>query len=322
MRELLLCSSHGHVRGDLPVEAISEAICEPGTLLWLDISDPDAGDIVLLREEFNFHPLAIEDAIRQRQRPKVEIYDGYYFLVFYVVEYDEAAGAITTRALHVFIGTNYIVSVHQGAIRQIRETLDRWRAPHHPIDNTIGALVHTLLDAIVDDYFPIMDQVADRVEALEDAIFERYDESAVQVIFALKRDMLNMRRVVAPERDVLNVLLRRDIPVFTEADRAYLQDVYDHLVRVGDSIDVYRELLSSALDSYLSLQSNKLNQIVKVLTIASIMLMSAALIAGIYGMNFAYMPELGWRFGYPFALLLMAGVATGLLLFFKYKRWI
>jgi magnesium transporter len=141
-------------------------------------------------------------------------------------------------------------------------------------------------------------------------------------MFGLKRDLLSLRRVVAPERDVLNVLLRRELPIFRQADIAYLQDVYDHLVRVTDNIDTYRDLLSSALDSYLSLQSNNLNQVVKILTIASIILMADSLIAGIYGMNFAHMPELQWRIGHGFAILVMVVVTAGLIIYFKRKRWL
>jgi len=134
--------------------------------------------------------------------------------------------------------------------------------------------------------------------------------------------LLHLRRVVAPERDVLNRLLRRELPVFKPEDTVYLQDVYDHIVRVTDSIDTYRDLLSSALDSYLSVQSNNLNQIVKVLTIASIILMSNALVSGIYGMNFRFMPELEWKLGYPFALGLMVIISTALILYFRRRKWL
>ena len=197
----------------------------------------------------------------------------------------------------------------------------RWKAPDSPLGHEVSALVHALLDALVDSYFPLMDQVADRVEDLEDTIFIQYDESAIQTIFGLKKDLLSLRRVIAPERDVLNVLLRRQLPIFHPEDIAYLQDVYDHIVRVTDSVDTYRDLLSSALDSYLSLQSNNLNQVMKLLTMASIVLMTDALIAGIYGMNFRYMPELGWRLGYGWALLLMALATIGVTLYFRRRKW-
>ena len=336
-------------KSDLPLADINHLLNVPNTIVWLDIQDPGDADVALLADEFGFHPLAIEDAIRSHERPKVDAYpsaafvegsdahvsvaradepdetsaqNSYYFIVFYEAAFDPTEERITTEALNLFIGSNYLVSVHKGDIRHVTETLTRWQTPNSPLGNTVGALVHALLDSVVDDYFPLMDRVADRTEDLEDTIFVEFNEDAIQAIFGLKRDLLSLRRVVAPERDVLNVLLRRELPVFRQIDIAYLQDVYDHLVRVTDNIDTYRDLLSSALDSYLSLQSNNLNQIVKILTIASIILMANSLVAGIYGMNFVHMPELQWRLGHGFALLLMAVITAALVIYFKRKRWL
>ncbi|GAB4212226.1 MAG: magnesium/cobalt transporter CorA [Roseiflexaceae bacterium] len=320
MPETLVCYTDGRFNGDITPTNISEILNEPNTVVWLDIRDPSEQDVALLRDEFQFHPLSLEDAVREQQRPKVEAFEGYYFIVFYAVAYQE--DRIQTQALHLFVGHNFLVSVHRGDFRQIDETVARWRAPNSPLGKSVGALLYALLDAIVDDYFPAMDRVTDRIEDLEDAIFEQFDKTSIQTIFGLKRDLLMLRRTLSPERDVVNVLLRREVPVFRAKDLVYLQDLYDHIVRLSDNIDTYRDLLSSALDSYLSLQSNRLNQIVKVLTIASIILMSDALIAGIYGMNFAFMPELGWQFGYPFALGLMLTVSLGLIALFKRLKWI
>ncbi len=253
--------------------------------------------------------------------PRFNSYNKYYFLVFYAVCYCDD-NTIETQQLNLFLSKNYIVSVHNGEFKQVKETIARWRAPDSPLGNTVGALLYALLDSIVDDYFPVMDQVAEHIDELEDDIFDEFDQSAIQNIFSLKRDLLQVRRIIAPERDVINTLLRREVPVFRPEDIVYLQDLYDHIVRVADSLDVYRDLLSSALDSFLSVQSNNLNQIVKVLTIASIILMSDALIAGIYGMNFEFMPELHWRFGYFYALGLMVAVGLGLVLFFRHKKWL
>jgi magnesium transporter len=247
---------------------------------------------------------------------------AYYFVVFYAAIFDHTHGHITTQPLSLFIGANYLVTVHSGPMRYIPETLARWQMPNSPLEHKVSNLVYALLDTIVDDYFPLMDQVADRVEELEDTIFVHFDEESIQTIFGLKKDLLSLRRVVAPERDVLNVLLRRQLPIFRPDDVAYLQDVYDHLVRVTDNIDTYRDLLSSALDSYLSLQSNRLNEIVKVLTIASIILMADALVTGFYGQNFKFFPELGWPIGSFWSLLLIAVVTIGLIAFFRRKKWL
>lgn len=321
MSDMLVCRSNGTFRGDVTPEAIDNMLQEPDNIVWFDITDPKEHDIAILRDEFHFHPLSIEDAMRGHQRPKIDTYSKYYFLVFYAVYYCKD-NTIEVQQLNLFLGKNYIVSVHHGEFKQVKETISRWRAPDSPLGNTVGALLYALLDSIVDDYFPVMDQVADHIDELEDDIFEEFNQNAIQNIFSLKRDLLQMRRIIAPERDLINTLLRREVPVFQPEDIVYLQDVYDHVVRVADSLDVYRDLLSSALDSFLSVQSNNLNQVVKVLTIASIILMSNALIAGIYGMNFVFMPELQWRFGYFYALGLMVAVSLGLVLYFRHKKWL
>ena len=323
MRELTVCNDEGAF--DSPSEAaldLDTIALQPGKTLWLDLVAPNEEDIGVLRERFGFHPLAIEDATRRDQRPKVDSYEDYYFVVFYSLSVASPLGEIVIEPLYLFIGKNYLVTIHANPIPQIQETLRRWRAPNAALGQDVGALIYALLDAIVDDYFPLMDDVADRVEDLEEHIFERFDESALNKIFQLKKELLQIRRVVAPERDVLNVMLRRDIPVFGDDDVTYLQDVYDHIIRVLDSLDTYRDLLSSALDSFLSVQSNRLNQVVKVLTVTSIVLMSATLVAGIYGMNFDYMPELHWRYGYPWALGLMVAISGALVLWFRRIKWL
>jgi magnesium transporter len=321
MHTLLVCQN-GQFGTGLEPSALKEVLANPEAVVWLDICDPTEQDIALLRDRLEFHPLAIEDAVRAHERPKVDAYGKYYFIAFYAASYNGSTDEIELQAIHLFLGANYLVTVHQGQIRQIGETAARWQAPNSPLSHKVSALVYALLDALVDEYFPLMDQVADRIEDLEDTIFTHFSESAIQTIFSLKTDLLRFRHVVAPERDVLNVLLRRELPVFKAEDTAYLQDIYDHIVRVTDNIDTYRDLLSSALDSYLSLQSNNLNQIMKLLTMASIILRSNALVAGVYGMNFRFMPELGWKIGYPFALGLMVVVSLVLILYFRLKRWL
>ncbi|HNP86734.1 MAG TPA: magnesium/cobalt transporter CorA [Kouleothrix sp.] len=321
-RRTVVCASEGQFQTQIDAADISELLTRPGTFVWLDLHDPQPDDLQLLRDEFGFHPLSIEDAARHHERPKLEAFDTYYFMVFYALHYMRDEQKLLSQALGLFIGANYLVSVHPGPIATIDETIARWQNHTAEFGNDSGALLYALLDAIVDDYFPVIDELAERVEDIEQQIFEHFREEALQEVFSLKRDLLAVRRVVAPERDVLNVLIRREVPIFERNTILYLQDVYDHIVRITDSIDTYRDLLSSALDAFLSLQSNQLNQVVKVLTIASIILMCNALVAGIYGMNFEFMPELHWRLGYPWALALMVGISLGLLWFFRRRRWL
>jgi len=321
-RQLVVCKSNGQFNSHVNPNEIDQLINQPDTFLWLDLQNPQEQSIELLRQEFKFHTLAIEDATRHHERPKLEAFDSYYFMVFYALSYDDAQRRLVAQSIGMFIGSNYIVSVHQGEISAINDTIKRWQANTADFGDDAGALLYSLLDAIVDDYFPVIDQLAERVEDIEEQIFERFSENALQDVFGLKRDLLAVRRIVAPERDVLNVLIRREVPIFERNSILYLQDVYDHIVRITDSIDTYRDLLSSALDAFLSVQSNRLNQVVKVLTITSILLMTDALIAGIYGMNFDFMPELRWQYGYPFALGLMVVFDVGLVLFFRWRKWL
>jgi magnesium transporter len=321
-RQLVVCRADGQFRSTVNPEDISDIIKGKGQFVWLDMQAPQDADIALLRDEFKFHPLAIEDATRHHERPKVESYENYYFLVFYAISYDQKKNRLFSEPMNLFIGANYLVSVHQGEIKAIDETIKRWQKDEEGFGQDAGAILYALLDTITDDYFPVIDRLADQVEAIEEQIFARFSEDALQSVFGLKRDLLSVRRIVAPERDVLNVLIRREVPIFERNTILYLQDVYDHIVRITDSIDTYRDLLSSALDAFLSVQSNRLNQIVKVLTIASIVLMSDALIAGIYGMNFEFMPELHSAYGYPFALGLMLVISVGLVAFFRWRKWL
>jgi magnesium transporter len=321
----LIVAENGKLTRDARSAPIREMLAKPGVMLWLDIEAPDQDDAGLLQGEFGFHPLAVEDAIRSHERPKIDAHGSYYFIVFYSADFRATADGIDLHGLHLFVGANFLITVHAAPIAEVSDTMARCLASGRadsPPTHDIGALVYALLDAVVDEYFPLMDRIADRIEELEDTIFIRFDETAIQTIFGLKTDLLRLRHVVSPERDVMNRLLRLELPVFRQDDLPYLQDIYDHIVRVTDTIDTYRDLLSSALDSYLSIQSNRLNEIIKVLTIASIVLMSCALVTGFYGMNFRFMPELEWPMGEAYALALMGLITVGLVIYFRKQRWL
>jgi len=303
------------------LDQISELLMQPRTLIWLDLEQPTATEVALLHNEFGFHPLAIEDAIQTHERPKIETYPGYYLIIFYSIEYDADKRALHFLPITLFVGANYLVSIRTGPVRHVQQTLARWQGNGYVPGYQISSILYALIDGIVDDYFVVLDMIGEQIDDVEDAIFQRGRQEIAGEIFTLKKDLLLLRRIVAPERDILNVLLRQEIRIFQPRELAYVRDVYDHLVRITESIDLYRDLLSSALDSYLSLQGNQLNQLVKVLTLWSIILMACSLVAGIYGMNFVLMPELEQPWGYPFALSLMITIAVSLAIYFKRRRW-
>ncbi|MGD9891697.1 MAG: magnesium/cobalt transporter CorA [Dehalococcoidia bacterium] len=334
----LLCTEGGIEYSSLNPDQIDQFIAAGTNLLWLDIDTAVTRDLSLLRREFGFHELALEDALRHQQRSKIDAYDGYSFLIFYSVAVRRhhtaargmpgEAGSVSPRNLlrlhqiSIFVGSNYLVTLHHGSLPAIDEIAARWHSNLEKVERSIASLLYSLLDTIVDEYFPVIDHIAEIVETVEERVFEKFDEGALEEIFSLKKSLLAMRRVVAPERDVINVFIRRDIPLLGSDSVVYFQDVYDHLVRVTDSIDIYRDLLSSALDAYLSMASNRLNQVMKTLTSWTIPLMAGALLAGIWGMNFDHMPELHWRFGYLFALIAITLTIVIIAGFFKRKRWL
>lgn len=290
-------------------------------VIWVDVSNPNTQDFDDLAREFNFHPLAIEDCKNGHQRPKIDEYQGYYFMVLYEAELT-ADGTLELRELNIFLGPNYLVTVHSQPIRAAQTAEHLWRGWMDLAERRTGLVTYLLVDAIVDDYLPLLDTLSDRIEDLEEKLFEEFHPDALQEIFHIKKQLLFLRRVVVPLRDVFNTLLRREQPIFSRETMTYFQDVYDHLVRVSEMIDTLRELIAATMDVYLSVSSNRMNIVMKRLTAISTVLMSATLVAGIYGMNFTFMPELGWRYGYTGALTAMVAIALAIYFYFRKIDWL
>lgn len=304
------------------VEHISDLHSDGGNIVWADVSDPTSQDFLDLAEEFDFHPLSIEDCQHRHQRPKIEQYKGYYFIVLYEAQLVGAEDELELRELSIFLGANFLVTVHTKPIRAIETASRLWQDWTDQADHGSGLLAYLIIDAIVDDYFPLLDILTERMSGLEEKIFGEFQPSAVEDIFNVKKQMLILRRSITPLRDVFNTLLRREQHLLSREMQPYFQDVYDHIIRVADSIDSLREMLGSTMDAYLSVSSMRTNRVMKRLTSVSTILMSVTLIAGIYGMNFAFMPELRWRYGYVFALLSMVGVGLGLYIYLRRVGWI
>lgn len=220
------------------------------------------------------------------------------------------------------MGKNYIVTLHRQELPILREIADRWSRHPQAFEGGVGLLLYDILDALVDSYFPILDQIDEKIDQIETSIFQRGATESSEKIFRLKRALLVLRRIATPLRDMFNILTRRDHPLLSEQAVTYLRDIYDHTLRIVDTIDTYRDILAGALDAYLTVISNQLNVVMKSLTVVATILMSVGLIAGIYGMNFEYMPELTWRFGYFYALGLMVLIGVVLLYYFRRIKWL
>src|SRR5258705_13534162 len=301
---------------------ISELRLEEKNVIWADVSDPTSRDFEELAEEFGFHHLSIEDCQNAHERPKVEEYPGYYFIVLYEAELVGPTDRLELRELNIFLGKNYLVTAHSRPIRAIATASRLWHEWTDRAEQGAGLLAYLLIDGIVDDYLPLLDLMSDRMDDLEDSIFGEWRPESIEEIFSIKKKLLYLRRSITPLRDVFNMLLRREQPIFPRETHVYFQDVFDHLIRVADTIDTLRDMLSSTMDAYLSVSGNRMNQVMKRLTSISTILMSVTLIAGIYGMNFVLMPELRWKYGYVIALSSMVVVGLGLYLYLRRVKWL
>ena len=313
-----------HPGGDveqLPAARLDELdrlLATDGFVIWVSANAPGGEQIESLRREFQLHPLAVEDVRKQGQRPKLDTYAGQHM----IVAYEAAEGEDRLSELHLFIGPGWLLSVAFGSTPMVDAVRQKFSDGDGLKSAGIGELLYSVLDAAVDRYFPELDRLSDRIDRLEDRILEGDGaRSSLREVLAIKRRLLELRRVLAPMRDVANQLLRRDLEIVDAATVPYYQDLYDHLVRVLDQLDIYRDLLATVLDARLTVASNGLNAIMKRLTAFTVILMVPTLIAGIYGMNFAAMPELDWPLGYPWALGLMILAVVVAVTFFRRRGW-
>jgi len=298
---------------------ISELIGTAGRVLWVDLSDPTDEDFDLVQDEFSLHPLAMEDARQHGQRPKLEHYPTHAFIVAYSSNLAE---------VDMFIGPDWMVTVrgHNAEGQEWKvgalETRLKRTCPHSP---SVGFLVYTILDELVDGYFDALDGSEEQLETLEDHIFDEgaTDERSVQQrLFNIRRELLIFRRAVFPLREVLSSLLRREVEWIDDATIVHLQDVYDHVLRSIDLLDSQRELMGNAVDAHLAVVSNRMNMVMKKMTSWGAILLGSTLVAGIYGMNFRHMPELQSRYGYPGALAIMATITIVGFWYFRRKDWL
>jgi magnesium transporter len=304
-----------------PIEALAD---RPGQVAWIDLADPTHDAMARVAHVFRLHPLAVEDALQRRQRPKAEEYEGFLFITTHAAHPAGAHGEdVALDEIDIFYGTGYVITVHAGAPPAIEEARRRVRQAPPDLRGMPGYLLYAILDAVVDSYFPVLDILDGYIEDLEDTLFANPARETMDRLFAAKRSLLTLRRVAAPQRDMMNLMMRHDTVLVSEPLRAYFRDVYDHLLRITEQIDTHRDLLASALDIYLSLVSNRLNEVMKVLTVITAVFASLAVISGIYGMNFTRaFPPFDWPYGFHAALGVMAVSILIMLAVFRRLRWL
>jgi magnesium transporter len=292
---------------------------------WINVEGVhDVKILEKLGECFGLHPLIQEDIINTDQRPKIEDYDNYLYIVLKMLYLNKANNGVVTEQISLILGKNFVVSFQEGIEGDVFDLVrERIRTDKGRI-RKMGAdyLAYALLDSIVDNYFVVLEAIGERIELLEERLIASPTPETLQIIQNLKREMIFLRKAVWPLREVAGSLERGESSLINENTRIYLRDVYDHTIHVIDTIETFRDMLSGILDIYLSSVSNRLNSVMKVLTIIATIFMPLTFIVGVYGMNFKYLPELEWKWGYPLIWLVMIGIGVTMLTYFKRKKWL
>ena len=290
--------------------------------VWADFEAPTDAENEILSTAFNFHPLAIEDCIAESHLPKLDDYGEYLFLVVHGARRSDTPGTFNTIEVNFFVGKRLLVTYHREHHRSIDQTKLRCEKNIFPLSKGVDFLLYGAMDSLVDHFFPILDHFDEAIDDLEQEAFNNPTRSTLDRIFSLKRDVTALRRITAPQREIFNRLSRDPFSVISRRAAPYFRDIYDHLFRISDSAETYKDLSAGLMEAYLMIVSNRLNEVIKVLTLLATIMLPLTVITGIYGMNFRHMPELGWRYGYLMILGLMGLVVFGLLYYFRKRKWI
>lgn len=298
---------------------------EKPTVTWINIEGLHKLDILeKIGECFGLHPLVLEDIVNTDQRPKMEDYGNYLYIVLRMLYLRESTGEVTTEQISLIVGENFVISFQEGIEGDVFNAVrERLRGEKGRL-RKMGAdyLAYSMIDAIVDHYFIVFERLGENIELLEDKLVSSPTQETLHKIHSLKKEMIFLRRTIWPLREVIGSLERGDSLLIKDATKIYLRDVYDHAIQVMDTIETFRDMVTGMLDIYLSSVSNRLNAVMKVLTIIATIFMPLTFIAGVYGMNFKYMPELEWVWGYPIVLLVMLIIGILMLVYFRRKKWL
>ena len=305
----------GGIRQKLPREEIARALASGEGTLWVDIDTRWSEQAALLKDLFNFHPLAIEEALNPESRVKLEEFDRYVLLIVRTVAFVETTEDpydLETVNISFFLGKNFLVTVHGAHTNPVATTAELLQRKPELAAHGPARLMHAIVDQAVDAYFPIIDKLDEFMDSLEEKIYGSFDQNALREVFAVKRLVLSLRRHLAPERDALSVLTNRPSTLLTTDNQIYFRDIYDHVLRIYDSLENFRDLLSSTLDSYLTQVSNRLGMATKALGVVATLSLPFVVVSGMWGMNFEHIPLHGHPHG--FMILVFSQLALGLLI--------
>jgi magnesium transporter len=309
---------------DVPIAQAGLALDQhPDRFVWVGLYEPGAAILQQIQQQFRLHDLAVEDAYNAHQRPKLELYDDTLFVVLRTAQLTGDPPTIELGETHVFVGRRFVVSIRHGSLHSHVALRARCEASPYLLAKGPGYVLYALMDFIVDQYFPIVESLDEQLEVLEEEIFgDGFSRETTSRIYELKRNLLAVKRAVSPLIDVCNRLMRFDSTLIHEDTRLYFRDVYDHVIRINEMVDTTRELLTTALEANLSLISVAQNEDTKRLAAWAAIIAVPTMVAGIYGMNFQYMPELQWRYGYLASVVVMVAVCVALFKGFKRSGWL
>jgi len=295
------------------------------TMTWINIDGLHQKDVLeKLSGHFGFHPLVMEDIMNTDQRPKMEDYADYLYIVLKMLYYNDKENKITTEQVSLIVAPHIVISFQEGlegdVFSPLRERLRNDKGKVRKMGSDY--LAYSMIDAVVDSYFMILEKLGERIETLEEELISDPGTETLHEIHYIKREMIFLRKAVWPLREVIGMMMRGESPLIHDSMKIYLRDVYDHTIQVIDTIETLRDMVAGMLDIYLSSVSNRLNAVMKVLTIIATIFIPLTFIVGVYGMNFKYMPELEWRFGYPLIWLVMIAISISMLLLFRRKKWL
>jgi magnesium transporter len=309
---------------NVPLADLPALLADPQVYVWIDTCGTDNAEAErIARELFRFHPITLEDCFQVREHPKLEVFQDYLFVITHGIAAGSTAVAAETIELDVFLGKRYLFTYHEHPSRAVaaaREVVERNNGG--PLRRGPAPLLHEILDRQVDNMEPLLDDVEERIQQLEDRVLVKTRDTDLSFLLALKRTTLQQRRWMVKQREVMMRLARNEVALVPPAEAVMFRDIYDHLNRMTDMLDSDREMLTSLHETYLSITNLRLGEIMKFLTLFTAVLMPLTVITGIYGMNFEFMPELHWRWGYPVVLGLMVTVAFGVIGFFRRRGWV
>jgi magnesium transporter len=291
-------------------------------IMWVDLRAPSDKESYVLTHDFKFHPLAIEDVISENPRSKLDNYGSYLFMVMQMADFIGRDAGLKIAEVDLFLTKNCVVTVHFDDHPIFENLYNKASRDDRLLSRGSDFLFHAVVDTIVDNYTTVLDILDFEVDTVEDDVFEEPDEETVKTIFTLRRDIHQLKRIVVPQQEVLSHISRDRYNLISERAAVYFRDIYDHMARINELADSYRDTLISALEVYFSSVSTRTNEIIKILTIFTAILMPPTFLVGLYGMNFTHMPEIGWKYGYAFFWGLVLIITILLVFFFKKKKWI